>query len=234
MIARLHMGGTTYSAGGKLRVGPIELDHEFTGITAILGPNGAGKTLFLNLCHGLVEPTSGIVTWNGIDAAEGRRGRGFVFQNTAIMRRSVADNLAFPLAAAGVRRRCRHEIVDRTLETVHLFDRADDPAAALSGGERQRMALGRAIVSDPAVLFLDEPSANLDPASTALLEEIVTRISGKGVAVLWATHDLRQAQDRSQHVLFLDRGRIAESAASDRFFSSPESLPARRYLGRDH
>ena len=233
MKARLHMVGTSYSAGGKRRLGSIDLDHHFTGITAILGPNGAGKTLFLNLCHGLIMPTSGTVSWNGVDAVEGRRNRGFVFQNTAVMRRSVAENLAFPLAAAGIRRRLRREIVDRTLRTVHLFDRADDPAAALSGGERQRMALGRAIVSDPEVLFLDEPSANLDPASTALLEEIVTRISDRGVAVLWATHDLRQAQDRSQHVLFLDRGKIAESAATTRFFSTPESQPARSYLGRD-
>ena len=233
MSARLNMEGTSLSAGGKRRVGPIDLDHPFTGITAILGPNGAGKTLFLNLCHGLVRPTTGRVLWDGTDAAQGRRNRGFVFQNTAVMRRSVADNLAFPLAAARVERRQRRELVARTLKTVHLFERADDPAAALSGGERQRMALGRAIVSDPSVLFLDEPSANLDPASTALLEEIVTEISSRGVAVLWATHDLRQAQSRSQHVLFLDRGRLAEAAPTESFFASPQSIAARKYLGRD-
>ena len=229
-MTRLELDELRYSAGGRTRVGPISLALDLAGVTAVLGPNGAGKTLFLNLCHGLLTPEAGSVRWNGRPAAEGRRGRGFVFQNTAVMRRSVEGNLAFPLAAMGVRGERRREIVSRTLARVHLRDRARDPAAALSGGERQRMALGRAIVADPHVLFLDEPSANLDPASTALLEAIVADIAGEGVAVLWATHDLKQARSRSSHVLFIDNGRIAESAPTREFFAGPGAEPARAYL----
>ena len=229
-MARLELLDLSLVAGGKCRVGPLSLDHEFESITAILGPNGAGKTLFLGLCHGLLDPTTGSVRWDGVNADQGRRNRGFVFQNTAVMQRSVAGNLAFPLAAAGVRGEERRQIVRQTLETVHLLDRADDPAAALSGGERQRMALGRAIVTSPRILFLDEPSANLDPASTALLESIVLGIAGKGVAILWATHDLRQVRNCSTHVMFLDQGKIVESAPTEKFFSAPESRPVQTYL----
>ncbi len=229
-MTRLVLEQVSFSAGGKTRLGPISLTLDLTGITAVLGPNGAGKTLFLNVCHGLLTPEAGAVSWNDKPAAEGRRRRGFVFQNTAVMRRSVADNIAFPLAAMGIRGERQREIVSRVLARVQLLDRAHDPAAALSGGERQRMALGRAIVAEPEVLFLDEPSANLDPASTALLESIVSDIANDGVAVLWATHDMKQARTRSRHVLFIDNGRIVESARTGDFFSSPEAEPVRTYL----
>ena len=233
-MARLKIDRLAYAAGGKVRVGPIDLDLQLEGVTAVLGPNGAGKTLFLGLCHGLLIPSRGSIAWDGRTAAENRRERGFVFQNTAVMRRSVADNVAFPLANSKASRKRRREIVSRTLERVQLLERAHDPAAALSGGERQRMALGRAIVTSPKILFLDEPSANLDPTSKALLEEIVASISASGVAVLWATHDLQQARQRSTHVLFLEGGKIVESNATANFFSGPETAPARRYVNGIH
>jgi tungstate transport system ATP-binding protein len=149
-----------------------------------------------------------------------------VFQRPVLLRRSVAANLRFVLGLRGG----DPARVQELLDMAGLTDRARQPARLLSGGEQQRLCLARALALDPQVLFLDEPTANLDPASTAAIESTVGRVSAAGTKVVFVTHDLAQARRLAEDVVFLHRGRVTEHRPAPAFFDRPDSRPARDYL----
>ncbi len=215
---------------GNHLLGPITAQIDSPGITVIMGPNGAGKSLFLSAAHGLLGRHQGQVTWNGAAATATRGRRGFVFQTTPILRRSVAGNIAFPLVAQKIPRQDRAARIARALQDARLDGLARQPAAALSGGERRRLDLARAMVTSPEAVLLDEPAANLDPASTAELEKSLRAISAAGVKILLSTHDVAQARRLADEILFIDGGQLVEQARAARFFEAPASPAARKYL----
>jgi tungstate transport system ATP-binding protein len=229
-MPELVLDDTAYEIDETMLFGPTDLRYDRPGITAVLGPNGAGKSLFLSLCQGMIRPTSGSLRWDGTAAHLARGTRGIVFQTPTIMRRSVFDNVAFALRAADKPRSDLRARVMSVLERVNLAVKAQVPAAALSGGEGQRMALARAIINNPDVLLLDEPSSNLDPASTRQLENIVRSVADEGVNVFLATHDIGQAKRLAQNILFMDKGHFTDVAEATNFFAGPTSEPAEKYL----
>ncbi len=214
-------------------LGPVNVTVNTPGITVIMGPNGAGKSLFLSAAHGLLERHKGKVSWNGTPAASSRAERGFVFQSTPILRRSVAGNIAFPLKARNLSAGEKVERIKRALQEARLSGSARKPAAALSGGERKRLDLARAMVTNPQAVLLDEPAANLDPASTAEFEKLLRRISGQGVKILLATHDVAQARRLADDILFIADGKLVEQASAKEFFEAPGSQVAVNYLRGD-
>ena len=197
--------------------------------TIVLGHNGAGKSLLLRICHGLMGPDLGSVEW-AEKSPEGHRRQAMVFQKPIMLRRSVRSNVTYGLKVNGVPKLRRQEIADMNLKRVGLADIASRPAAVLSGGEQQRLALARAWALAPDVLFLDEPTANLDPAATQSVEEIVEEIHGGGTKIIMTTHDLSQARRLADEVVFMHRGRMAEHTPADQFFDAPASAEARAYL----
>ncbi len=215
----LRFGETTVLEGLNLDLGP-------TGCTMIMGPNGAGKSLLLKLLHGLMRPSSGRIDWGGHAPPEVTARQALVFQKPVLLRRSVAANIDFVLKARGKKTAGRHQI----LEHIGLSRKADHPARLLSGGEAQRLALARALATDPEVLFLDEPTASLDPASVLAIEGIVAEAKARGVRIIFVTHDIGQAQRLADDVVFLHRGRVAEHSPASDFFPEPQSNAARDYL----
>ncbi|MBI5260763.1 MAG: ATP-binding cassette domain-containing protein [Bradyrhizobium sp.] len=200
--------------------------------TLIVGPNGAGKSSLLRLCMGLVAPTSGRISWGGrTDHAPVRRA--IVFQRPAMLRRSVAANVAYGLAQAGTLRGERAQRVAFLLERVGLAELGDRPARRLSGGEQQRLALARALARDPEILLLDEPTANLDPAATRSVEDVVRMAAQSGVKVVMASHDLGQVRRLAGEVVFMVRGAVCERAAVGDFFDRPSTSEAATFLRGD-
>jgi tungstate transport system ATP-binding protein len=153
-----------------------------------------------------------------------------VFQRPILLRRSVRANITYALALMGLPRAARAERADMTLEHFGLTAIAGRPARVLSGGEQQRLALARALARDPSVLFLDEPTASLDPAATKSIEDIIRAVSARGVKVVMSTHDLGQAKRLAGNIALLHRGRVAEEAPAAEFFSSPRTTEARRFI----
>ena len=198
---------------------------------AVMGPNGAGKSLFMRLLHGLIEPDGGSVLWDGAPPdRERRRRQGFVFQRPVLLRRSTAANLDFALRLAGVAKAERAERREALLRRVRLHDRAAVPARRLSGGEQQRLALARVLALRPALLFLDEPTASLDPHSTHAIETIVADEAANGTGVVWVTHDRNQALRVARRVAFMARGRVVETGEARRAIEAPRSEEARAFL----
>ena len=198
--------------------------------TVLIGPNGSGKSTLIRIAMGLIAPTAGRVTWGGLAETNGRR-LAMVFQRPVMLRRTVAANVAYALASGG--RVVRPTHIRELLQRVGLAALADRPARRLSGGEQQRLALARALAREPEVLFLDEPTANLDPASTRAVEDIVGAVASSGVKIVMATHDLGQARRLAGDVVFLARGRVVEHTPADRFFTGSMTPEATAFLRGD-
>jgi tungstate transport system ATP-binding protein len=214
--------GTTILDRISLVLGP-------SGPTVLLGPNGAGKTTLLRLAMGLIPASSGRVTWGGRESVPPAR-RSIVFQRPVMLRRSAVGNVKFALAAAGCPRRERNARAADLLALVGLTGVAERPARKLSGGEQQRLALARALAKEPAVLFLDEPAASLDPAGTKALEDVIRTVAARGIKVVMATHDLGQAHRLAAEIVLLHRGRVIETGEAAAFFTAPQTEAAQRFI----
>lgn len=228
-ILPLNLERVRFSVEGRDLVADASFCVPAGGLTVLLGPNGAGKSLTLRLCHGLLAPSSGAVRWAA--GAEGRaRRHAMVFQKPIMLRRSVEANVAHALAAAGVGGAERRERAQAALERFGLADRAGQAARLLSGGEQQRLAIARAWSLRPELLFLDEPTSQLDPAATRQIEMLLSGLVAEGITVMMSTHDLGQARRLASRVLFLHRGRLIEDAPAPTFFAGPASAEARAFL----
>lgn len=230
-ILPLQARALRFEAGGRRLVDDIDLDLAPSSRLVVIGPNGAGKSLLLRLLHGLIQPTGGSMIWNGrpLDAVA-RAAQAMVFQRPILLRRSVAANLDHALAARGHSAAERRGRIEAALHLGRLEAQARQPARTLSGGEQQRLALVRALALEPEVLFLDEPTANLDPASVLAVEQIIEAAHRAGTAIVLVTHDLGQARRHADQVLLMHAGRAAESRAADAFFLEPESDAAKAFL----
>lgn len=224
---RFENAGVT--AGGVTILDSISLSFEAGAPTVLIGPNGSGKTTLLRTAMGLVRPTSGRVTWAGSDAMPPFR-RAIVFQRPMMLRRSVAANLQYALASANVPRREHNDRIGELLALVGLEQLAERPARRLSGGEQQRIALARALARDPELLFLDEPTASLDPAATKAMEDVIQAVVARGIKVVMSTHDLGEAKRLAGQIVLMHRGCVLEQTPATQFFESPTSVEARRFI----
>jgi len=195
----------------------------------VIGPNGSGKTTLLRIVMGLLTPTAGTLIRHSTPRGAPAR-CAIVFQRPTLLRRSVVANLRFALAAAGVPAGQRQTSARALLEQVSLHALAERPARRLSGGEQQRLAVARALARQPELLLLDEPTANLDPAATKAVEDIIRDVSARGTTVMLSTHDLGQARRLAGVVVLLHRGRIVEAGPAASFFDAPRTAEAQRFL----
>lgn len=226
MILPMVAEGLRFSAGGVEIIRGIDLELRAGGPTLVVGPNGAGKSVLLRLLHGLLAPGAGVVRWAAGDAA---RRQAMVFQRPVMLRRSVLANAEYPLKLAGI----DPARAMAALERVGLAALAARPARKLSGGEQQRLALARAWAMGPEVLFLDEPTASLDPAATRQVEAIIAAIAAQGTKVVMTTHDLGQARRLAEEVVLVVAGRVNATGLAPGFFERPPTGEAAAFLRGD-
>jgi len=219
----------SFAVGSVRILDRLSLTIASGGPTVLIGPNGAGKTTLIRLAMGLAHPSSGRVTWGGrADAAAARRA--IVLQRPVMLRRSAAGNLRYALAAAGIARAQRAARSDELMGLVGLNGLGARPARKLSAGEQQRLALARALAKEPEVLFLDEPTASLDPAATKAVEDVIRAVTARGIKVVMATHDLGEARRLASEIMLMHRGRIIETSDAATFFSNPRTPEASRFV----
>lgn len=235
-ILPLHVDGLGFRAGETDVLSQVSFLVEAGSRTVVLGPNGAGKSVLLRLLHGLLTPTSGRIRWARPEGAA-RAAQAMVFQRPVMLRRSAQQNIEFALqvaprteqvyahAHADVRARATAVLARAGL--AHLSAR---PARLCSGGEQQRIALARARALEPEVLFLDEPTASLDPAATRAIEDGIETMSSEGTTIIMTTHDLGQAKRIATRILFLHRGHLLEDLPASDFFSQPTTPEAQAFI----
>lgn len=230
----LELQELTFTAGSAQIIRGISARIEAGPRSVILGPNGAGKSVLMRLCHGLLTPSSGRIVWhgamNGGKSVDMRRRQAMVFQRPVMLRRSALANVMYGLKLAGKSHSQSELRAMDVLEVVGLAQHAARPARVLSGGEQQRLALARAWALGPDVLFLDEPTANLDPSSTQDIENIINAIHASGTKIIMTTHNLGQARRLGDEILFISNGRLMEHTPIDRFFKAPTSAEAASFI----
>ncbi len=229
-----------FSINGKKLIDNASCQLTKTGKTVVMGANGAGKSLFLRLIAGLLQPDSGqLHVCTGNPSSTGDVCISMVFQNPILLRRTTFANVAYVLKQSGQsgqsgqgghRKQAIAAKVDDALALAQLRDHAQTPARRLSGGEQQRLALARALVVCPDILLLDEATANLDPASTFIVENMVDEVSRTGTKIVFVTHDIRQTRRVADDILFIHQGRILAHKPTREFFRDPGSDQAQAYL----
>ena len=223
----MRLEGLGFRANETELLSGIDLEIHAGAPTILMGPNGSGKTTLLRVMMGLIEPSEGRVIFAcAADAAPVRRA--IVFQKPVMLRRSAAANVAFALRAAG--RTADAATIGALLDEAGLSALGHRAARKLSGGEQQRLALARALARAPEILFLDEPTASLDPAQTKAVEDIIQRVAAAGVKVVMATHDIGEARRLAGDVVFLSKGRLIEHSPAPQFFTDPATNDVRRFL----
>ena len=216
-------------AGGVTILDGVSLSFGTSAPTVLIGPNGSGKTTLLRAAMGLLKPTRGRITWAGNDSMPPVR-RAIVFQRPTMLRRSAAANVKYALANAGAPRAEWTARITELLSLVGMSDLGERPARRLSGGEQQRLALARALARDPELLFLDEPTASLDPAATKAIEDVVRAVVARGIKVVMSTHDLGEARRLAGDIVLMHRGRVIESGPAAAFFANPRTDEARKFI----
>jgi tungstate transport system ATP-binding protein len=226
-ILPLRLEGVSFAAGGRTIIEPLDLTLEAGASTVLLGANGAGKSVLMRIMHGLLAPSAGRLVWS---SAGPRRRQAMVFQRPVLLRRSALANVVYALDAAGVAVGQQARLAREALQEVGLAYAADRPARVLSGGEQQRLALARAWALHPEVLFLDEPTANLDPGATREIESVIKAFDVAGTKIVMSTHNLGQARRLGDEVIFLHQGRVAERSPIEAFFPRPASPEAAAFV----
>jgi tungstate transport system ATP-binding protein len=229
----------TKSFGATQTIHETDLEIRRGEIFTFIGPSGSGKSTVLRLIDLLDRPTSGRIVFDGqdTDAPEHvrlaiRRRMAMVFQKPAVLNTTVASNVAFGLKFRGVPEADARQKVLKALELVGLPHFADRRAVTLSGGEMQRVALARAMVTEPEVLLLDEPTANLDPVSSDLIEDLILRINRESKAtVIMATHDMIQGQRLADRIGVIMNGRLVQTGSTDEIFYLPKGKAIARFVG---
>ncbi len=219
----------TVTAGAVTILDGISLQLNEGSPAILIGPNGSGKSTLLRVAMGLLKPSQGRVTWGGREDVPPTR-RAIVLQRSTMLRRTASGNVRYALHASGVPRSEQQRRIDELLALVGLEQLAERPARRLSGGDQQRLALARALARDPAILFLDEPTASLDPAATKSIEDIVRAVSQRGIKVVMATHNLGEARRLAGDVVMLHRGRVIETGPAASFFKTPQTGEASSFL----
>ena len=224
----IRLENVTVAAGAVTMLDRVNLTLAAGAPTILIGPNGSGKSTLLRAAMGLIAPSLGRITWGERENVPPTR-RAIVFQRPTMLRRTASGNIRYALRASGARAE-QNDRMRELLALVGLEALADRPARRLSGGEQQRLALARALARDPVVLFLDEPTASLDPAATGAIEDVVRAVSGRGIKVVMATHDLGEARRLAGDIIMLHRGRVVETAPASSFFNAPQTGAAKTFL----
>jgi tungstate transport system ATP-binding protein len=227
--------------GEKETLQETNLEIRSGEIFTFIGPSGSGKTTLIRLIDLLDWPTSGTIVFDGIDTAGPeqvrlaiRRRMGMVFQKPAVLNMTVAKNVAFGLKFRGVPEAESTRKVRGALELVGLPHFANRRAITLSGGEMQRVALARAMITEPEVLLMDEPTANLDPVSADLIENLIRGINKKfGTTIIMSTHDMNQGQRLADRIGVIMDGRLVQNGAADEIFYQPIGKDIARFVGID-
>ncbi len=218
------------SKKSNLLLNDISINLNSKNITIILGPNGAGKSLLLRTAHGLEAPTKGELTWNGKVPFPQDSWRSYIFQKPVLLRRSVRANLEYVLSLHNVGKQDYSSKINQVLEQTGLSQLADRNARVLSGGEQQRLNIARALVLNPDIILLDEPTAELDPGGTANIERLIISIAEQNTKVLMSTHDLGQAKRLASDILFLHQGKLIEHTDSKTFFKQAQTQTAQDFI----
>ena len=228
----LSVSGAEISVNSKRLVGPINLMIKQKSISVVLGANGSGKTTLLEALHGLRKLSKGKLEWS-IPKNLAAKEQAFVFQAPTMLRRSVLENLIYPLRTRQIPKSIAIEEAMHWAQKIGLEKKVHQQAPLLSGGEMQAIAVARALISKPKMLFLDEPTASLDGLAKKTIEDILMSAATNGTKIVMSTHDLGQVKRLADNIIYLHNGIVESHSSKEEFLTSPPSKAAQQFLAGD-
>ncbi|MGE3976869.1 MAG: LPS export ABC transporter ATP-binding protein [Nitrospira sp.] len=232
----LRATGLIKSFRGRKVVKGVAVEVYAGEVVGLLGPNGAGKTTIFDMMVGLCQPDEGEITFIGESVTNlpmykrARRGIGYLPQESSVFRRlSVEHNVLAILEMLGYARKERSKRVDALLEELDLIHIRKSMAYALSGGERRRLEITRALAATPSFMLLDEPFAGIDPIAVADIQQIITRLKGKGIGILITDHNVQETLSIVDRAYIINEGLILEAGPPEAIVQSATARAV--YLG---
>ena len=227
----IEISDLSFEFNGKALISIEKLIVYEPKITVILGPNGAGKSLLLKLIQGIQKPSAGQIKLRGIPIEENQERLTMVLQAPILLRLSVYYNIAMCMNRSNFfLSSSEKEAIHRLIKKVGLEDKLNVPAKLLSGGEKQKLSLARALISNPSILLVDEPTSTIDPTTTLLIENMIREQSELGTKIIFVTHDINQAFRLANDAVMIYKGKIVEHGSVESFFQKPSSSFTKRYL----
>lgn len=235
MSLRLALSNINKNYNGKSVLQDCSFSFDKNEIYILMGPNGSGKSTFLRICALIENPDRGEVNFFRDDIVkkniELKRKITLVLPKIGIFNTTVFKNVAYGLKIRGLKKKEIEEKANMALEFVGLTHKKNQNALTLSSGETQRLGIARAIVIEPEVLFLDEPTASLDPHSTTIIEETINKLRKHNrLTIIMVTHNIFQAKRLADRVLFMYEGRIVDHGLNKQFFEKPKDERAYRFI----
>ena len=204
-IFPLNIKNLNYISKDKKILKDINLITSEKKITIIAGNNGSGKSTLLKILHGIIHHTSGTINWGEIPVHEVRKEQSMVFQNPILLNRTTFENIMYVAKRKNIE---TNESVDKIIKQLNLESIINIESKYLSGGEKQKVAIAMSIISNPKIIFLDEPTSQLDPVYKNEIENIITNLSEKNTKIFMTSHDIAQINRIGKEIIFLDDGEI--------------------------
>ena len=204
-IFPLNIKNLNYMSKDKKILKDINFITEEKKITVIAGNNGSGKSTLLKILHGIIQHTSGTINWGEIPVHEVRKEQSMVFQNPILLNRTTFENIMYVAKRKNIE---TNESVDKIIKQLNLESIINIESKYLSGGEKQKVAIAMSIISNPKIIFLDEPTSQLDPVYKNEIENIITNLSENNTKIFMTSHDIAQIDRIGKEIIFLDDGEI--------------------------
>ena len=226
-ILPLKINNLNYSVNGNNILKNVNIECEEPGITIIAGNNGSGKSTLLKLLHGLIDIDKEKITWNNYNNIKIKKYQSMVFQNPILLNRTVRENLEYIVKTSNKdRKNSAEEVIDK----LNIKNIAHISAKYISGGERQKVAIAMAIIRDPKIIFLDEPTSQLDPVYKNEIEHIISSLSNDGVKIFMTTHDISQIKRIGKEIIFIEKGKVLFQNKVKYFFNDKHCELIEKYI----
>ena len=227
IILPLKIKNLSYKIKNSFILKNIDILIKNENITIIAGNNGSGKSTFLKALHGLIDVPYDKITWNNVQLSKIKKYQSMVFQTPLLLNRSVLENLKY---VASKRNIYNLKYVINILKKLNIEQISDINAKYISGGEKQKVAIAMAIIGDPKIIFLDEPTSQLDPAYKNDIENIINNLSKSGVKIFMTSHDISQIKRIGSEIVFMDNGEIIYHNSVKKFIGENHKNFIKNYI----
>jgi len=226
-ILPLKINDLNYSVNGNNILKEINIVCEEPSITIIAGNNGSGKSTLLKILHGLIDIKKETITWNNYNNVKIKKYQSMVFQNPILLNRTVRENLEYIVQSNNKNKK---DSAEEVITRLNIKNIEHISAKYISGGERQKVAIAMAIIRDPKIIFLDEPTSQLDPVYKNEIEHIISSLSNDGVKVFMTTHDISQIKRIGKEIIFIEKGKVLYQNKVKNFFNDKHCKLIEKYI----
>jgi len=226
-ILPLKINNLSYSANDNEILKNINFSCAEPKVTIIAGNNGSGKSTLLKILHGLIKTPNNVIQWGNYFISEVKEKQSMVFQTPILLNRTVYDNLHYVAIKKNITEK---NYIEKIMRKLNIKNISNINAKYISGGEKQKVSIAMSIIGNPKIIFLDEPTSQLDPVYKNEIESIIRNLSSNNIKIFMTSHDVSQIKRIGEEIIFLDNGRVIYQKCVKDFFSEEHCDLIKNYI----